>query len=87
MKKKNSVLSIFNGNLFNSLGNYCFQTFFRISKVLNRRPIQEFSKMWRRHHYRLRVTNFDRYWALTAISLSSGGCLACHTYCDTVTPL
>lgn len=42
--KKNSALSIFNGNLFNSLDNYCFQTFFRISKVLNRRPTQEFFK-------------------------------------------
>ena len=46
--------------------------------------LENFSLIWRRHHYRWRATNFDLCLAL--ISIEQWGFVNCHTYCDTVHP-
>ena len=47
-------------------------------------PLENFSLIWRRHHYRWRSLNFDLYSALISIELR--GSLACHTSRDTGHP-
>ena len=43
--------------------------------------LENFSLIWRRHHYKCRAANFDLYLALLAIE-NLGFFLTCHTYCD-----
>ena len=43
-------------------------------------PLENFSLIWRLHHYRWMAPNFYLH------SMSSEGSLACHTYCDTEHP-
>ena len=51
-------------------------------------PFEKFSLIWRRHHYRGRVTNFDLIVCSALVAIEQwGGCLACYTYCDTGHPL
>ena len=51
-------------------------------------PLENFSRIWRRHHCQWGATNFDLCSALMiwcdmhTWPLSSEGSLACHTYCD-----
>ena len=47
--------------------------------------LENISLIWRRHHYRWRVANFDLY-ARHLWPLSSESSLACHTYWDTGHP-
>ena len=47
-------------------------------------PLENFSFIWRRHHYRWKVSNFDLCSAL--VTIEQWGFLACHTYCDTGHP-
>ena len=55
-------------------------------------PLENFSLIWRRHHYRWRSAKFDQCSALMiwydmhSWPLSSEGSLACHTYWDTGHP-
>ena len=48
-------------------------------------PLENFSLIWRRHHYRWRASNLDIYSAIVAIE-QLGFFRACHTYCDTGPP-
>ena len=41
-------------------------------------PLEYFSLIWSRHHYRWRAAHFD----LCSALVSCEGSLACHTYCD-----
>ena len=54
---------------------FCFDLGFNFS-------LENFSLLWRRHHYRWRAWHFDLYSARWP--LSSEGSLGCHTYCDLV---
>ena len=47
-------------------------------------PLENFSLIWRRHHYRRRAANFDLCSA--PMAMGSEGSLACHTSCDTGHP-
>ena len=44
-------------------------------------PLEKFSLLWRRHHYRWRAAHFNMCSDLMAIE--QWGSLACHTYSDT----
>ena len=48
-------------------------------------PLENFSLIWRRHHYRWRAANFDQCSAYMAIE-QWGVFLRCHTYCDSGHP-
>ena len=43
-------------------------------------PLENFSLIWRRHHYRWKAANLTYTWH--SWPLSSEGSLACHIYCD-----
>ena len=47
-------------------------------------PLENFSLIWRRHHFRWRAANFDLCSVFMAIE--QWGFLTCHTYCDTGLP-
>ena len=48
-------------------------------------PFENFSLIWRRHHYRWTAANLELYSALMVIK--QWFFLACHTFCDTEHPL
>ena len=43
-------------------------------------PLEDFSLIWRRHHYRWKAADFDK--SVHLWPLSNERSLACHTYCD-----
>ena len=48
-------------------------------------PMENFSLIWRRHHYWWRASTFFTY-TRHSWQMNSEGSLACHTYCDTGHP-